>query len=363
MTNSKVINKTEQQFKRVLTYDKYTDPNVLHIEMDKIFSKSWQLVGHTSQVKENGQFFTTEVANEPLIIIKGNDGVVRAFYNVCPHRATILEPSEQGKKKILQCMYHGWTFKTDGELNRAPNFRGVDNSCLSDACLKSVRLEIAESLIFVNLDEDATPLRETYPGLFERLSQFDFLKDLQQTHRKTRIIKSNWKGFIDNYLECDHCHIAHPGLVKTLDMETYQILLHDNYSEQCSTIKEDTQYGNVDLNEADMQDGAFYWLWPNVMITIYPGTANMATIEMIPIDHETTLGVYTYYFIKDDIENLDQDAKDLIAFAEQVRNEDVELVELQQRGFNSRAFSHGRFSPSEQAIVQFHEMVLQALEN
>lgn len=362
MTNTKVINKTDRQYKRVLTYDKYTNPNVLAKEMEHIFSKSWQLVGHTSQVRENGQFFTTEVANEPLIIIKGNDGQIRAFYNVCPHRATILEKSEQGRKKILQCMYHGWTFKTDGELNRAPNFRGDDQSCLDGVCLKSVRLEIKESLIFVNLDEQAVSLDETYGGLFDKLSEFEFLADLQKTHRKTRVIKSNWKGFIDNYLECDHCHIAHPSFVKTLDMDQYQILLHKNYSEQCSNVKPDTTYGEVDLNEAEMQGGSFYWLWPNTMLTIYPGPGNIASIEMIPIDHETTLGVYTYYFKEDSLEKISQEEKDLITFAEQVRNEDIELVELQQKGFNSRAFTQGRFSSSEQAILQFHEMVLESLK-
>ncbi|MBX9974588.1 aromatic ring-hydroxylating dioxygenase subunit alpha [Cytobacillus firmus] len=355
---NKVQNATNRTFERTLTYDKYTDPKVLEKEMDLVFSKSWQLVGHVSQVEKAGDFFTAEVAGEPIIVNRGKDEVVRAFYNVCPHRATKLEKNAAGNKKILQCAYHGWTFKLDGQLNKAPNFRGEDEACVKDACLRSVRMEILESLIFVNLDDNAKPLSESYGDFFERLSKNAFLSELKRTSQKTRTFKANWKAFMDNYLECDHCHVAHPSFVAALDMNDYQIITCENYSMQGTIVKPDKKYGTVDLNEAEMQGGQFYWLWPNLMLTIYPGPGNMATIQIIPVDHETSMAVYTYYF-RD--ENLSQAEKDLMTFAEQVRSEDIELVELEQIGFRSRAFSKGRYSSSEKAIVQFHEMVLEAL--
>ena len=361
MAYNKVENVASRTFERTLTYDNYTDPKVLEKEKEHIFSKSWQLVGHVSQVEKAGAFFTADVADEPIIIIRGTDEVLRAFYNVCPHRATKLEQSDAGKKKILQCMYHGWTFKTDGKLNKAPNFRGEEAACVQDACLRSVRMEVMESLIFVNLDDNATSLSETYGDFFDRLSKFPFISDLKRTHRKSRIIKANWKAYIDNYLECDHCHIAHPSFVDTLSMDDYQIITCDNYSFQGSIVKPDKQYGEVDLNDAEMQGGSFFWLWPNLMLTVYPGPGNMASIEMIPIDHETTMAVYTYYFREDNLDALSQDEKDLMTFAEQVRAEDIELVELEQIGFRSRAFNKGRYASTEQAIVQFHDMVLEAL--
>jgi carnitine monooxygenase subunit len=358
MAYNKVQNATNRTFERTLPYDKYTDPKVLEKEMDVVFSKSWQLVGHVSQLEKPGDFFTIDVAREPILVTRGKDEVIRAFYNVCPHRATKLERTEAGNKKILQCGYHGWTFKLDGQLNKAPNFRGEDAACVSDACLRSVRIGIMESLIFVNLDDHAKPLSESYGDFFEKLSKFPFLSELKRTHQRTRVVKANWKAYIDNYLECDHCHVAHPGFVAALDMNNYQIITCDNYSIQGTIVKPDKKYGEVNLDEAEMQGGSFYWLWPNLMVTIYPGPGNMATIQMIPIDHETSLAVYTYYF-RD--ENLTQDEKDLVAFAEQVRQEDIELVELEQIGFRSRAFNKGRYSSSEKAILQFHEMVLEAL--
>jgi carnitine monooxygenase subunit len=358
MSYNPVQNKTNRTFERTMTYDLYTDPKILELEIKNIFSKSWQLVGHVSQLEKEGQFFTTEVAGEPIIVIRGNDGIIRAFYNVCPHRATKLEKSEAGRKKILQCKYHGWTFHLDGKLNKAPNFTEEEAQCISDRCLREVRMEILESLIFINLDDNCKPLKDSYGDFFERLSRFPFLGELKRVNVKTRVIKANWKAFIDNYLECDHCHVAHPGFVNTLDMKNYQIVTCENYSVQGTVVKPNKQIGNVDLNKTEMQGGEFYWLWPNLMITIYPGPGNMSAIQMIPIDHETTLGVYTYYFRN---ENLTPEEKDLVAFAEQVRDEDVELVELEQIGFRSRAFNKGVYSKSEKAIVQFHEMVLEAL--
>jgi phenylpropionate dioxygenase-like ring-hydroxylating dioxygenase large terminal subunit len=358
MAYNEVQNNANRTFERTLTYDLYTDPKVCTQEMEDIFAKSWQLVGHVSQLENSGQFFTVEVADEPLVITRAHDGVIRAFYNVCPHRATKLEKKETGQKKIFQCGYHGWTFNLDGKLNKAPNFTGEEAACVDNCHLRSVRIEVLESFIFVNLDENAKSLSETYGDFFDRLGKLPFISELKRVNQKTRVIKANWKAFIDNYLECDHCYVAHPSFVATLDMKNYQIVTCENYSVQGSVVKPDKTMGTTNLNEAEMQGGEFYWLWPNLMVTIYPGPGNMATIQMIPIDHETTLGVYTYYF-RD--ENLTKEEKDLVAFAEQVREEDVELVELEQIGFRSRAFNKGVYSKSEKAIVQFHEMVLEAL--
>lgn len=359
MAYNKVQNLSERTFERIMTYDKYSAPEYHEKDLELVFSKSWQLVGHMSQLEKAGAFFTTEVANEPIIVTKDRDEVVRAFYNVCPHRATKLERTEKGNKKILQCGYHGWTFKLDGQLNKAPNFRTEeDQACVKDACLRSVRMEIIEGLIFVNLDDDAKPLSESYGDFFEKLKKFPFMGELKRTHQKTRLIKANWKAYIDNYLECDHCHVAHPSFIGALDMDDYQIMTCDNYSVQGTIVKPDKNYGTVDLNTAEMQGGSFFWLWPNLMMTFYPGPANMATIQMVPVDHETSIAVYTYYF-RD--ENISQEEKDLMTFAEQVRQEDIELVELEQVGFRSRAFNKGHYSSSEKAIVQFHEMMLEAL--
>lgn len=114
---------------------------------------------------------------------------------------------------------------------------------------------------------------------------------------KKRTIKCNWKAFIDNFLECDHCPIAHPGFSATLDLDEYHIVNGNNCSVHGSELKTKKGKEALDLpmGSAEVQEGRFYWIWPNVMLTIYPGPGNLSTIQMIPIDHETTLGVYTNF--------------------------------------------------------------------
>ncbi|ERI07499.1 rieske [2Fe-2S] domain protein [Aneurinibacillus aneurinilyticus ATCC 12856] len=358
MANQVQANNTSVMIKTI-PYRLYTEPQVLKEEQEKIFARSWQFVGHSSQVQKQGDYFTCEVAGEPILVVRGKDDQVRAFYNVCPHRATKLEKTDEGNKKILQCGYHGWTFNLDGSLYKAPNFKNADPFCEGDACLRTIRLEMEASMIFVNLDDDALPLAESYGDFFASLKDVEFLGELKKVWEKKRVIKANWKAFIDNYLECDHCPIAHPSFVSTLDMSQYSIVACENYSVQGTIVKPDKQYGSVELNKAEFQGGRFYWLWPNMMVTIYPGSGNMTVIQMVPIDHETTLGVY-HVFFRD--KNLTQEEKDLLAFMEQVRDEDVELVELEQIGFRSRAFKEGRFSPTEHGVRQFHDMIREALD-
>ena len=165
----KVVSKPKQ----TIPYYLYTDPNVLRVEQEKIFAKSWQFVGHISQLANQGDYFTCEVAGEPIIVVRGKDEEIRAFYNVCPHRATKLEKKEEGNRKVLQCGYHGWTFNLDGSLHKAPNFKDVPDFCSGSACLRSVRVETEASLIFVNLDESAKPLAESYGDFFEDLNRFE----------------------------------------------------------------------------------------------------------------------------------------------------------------------------------------------
>ncbi len=146
-----------------------------------------------------------------------------------------------------------------------------------------------------------------------------------------------------------------------MDLDEYHIVNGNNCSVHGSELKTKKGKEALDLpmGSAEVQEGRFYWIWPNVMLTIYPGPGNLSTIQMIPIDHETTLGVYTNF---SKYEEPTEERKTQVAFAEQVRNEDVELVEREQIGLQSRAFEHGVFSPTEHAVHKFRDMVLDALD-
>jgi choline monooxygenase len=188
------------------------------------------------------------VADRPIIISRGQDGDIRAFYNVCSHRASKLAEGE-GNKSVFTCPYHAWTYRTDGSLLRAPNMNGCDHFDYQDFCLKTIKLEIIHSFIFVNLDPDAVSMKTQYPDLFQHVSKYD-LSSLKKVRVKETICKSNWKIGIDNYLECDHCSIVHKTLVSKLDMKQYEMSMYDYYSYQGTPLKGKKM--NFGLKEEDI---------------------------------------------------------------------------------------------------------------
>ncbi|MEH7515420.1 aromatic ring-hydroxylating dioxygenase subunit alpha [Gottfriedia acidiceleris] len=331
----------------------YTDEAALKIEQEKIFEKSWLFAGHVSQVKHNGDFFTKDIAGHSILIAKGNDGIIRAFYNVCTHRASKLEERECGNKKMLQCPYHAWTFTLDGHLNRAPNMKGLQFDA-EDFCLKQPKLEIVASFIYINLDENASSMSEVFGNLFDGLKDYP-LEELKIARVQEDIVKCNWKVTVDNYLECDHCPTIHKGFVNTLDMDNYEISTFDNYSYQGVPLRSGT-------NEPDKlgQSAKYYFLYPNMWISVNPGLPNVSINQSIPIDHETTKLIYTTYFL--DLNDLDAQKK-FYAFLDQVREEDFVICETVQKGLQSKGYTQGRFSLTENCVHHFHLLVQHALES
>ncbi|OZI12218.1 Rieske (2Fe-2S) protein [Bacillaceae bacterium SAS-127] len=329
----------------------YTNPEVLEVEKREIFKKTWQYVGHISQFNKPGDYITTEVADAPIIISYGNDQELRAFYNVCTHRAAKLVEGE-GNKAIFSCPYHAWTFKLDGSLNRAPNMNGVENFEHKDFCLKKIQLEVFESFIFVNLDPQASSMSTLFPDLFQHVKTQN-LGDFKKVRVKESICQSNWKIGIDNYLECDHCSIVHKALVSKLDMNQYEVAQYENYSYQGTPLKGKTS--EFSLGEG----GRYYWLYPNTWFSFDPGPANLSIHQSIPIDHKTTKYVYTTFFKTDEITEEEQS---LIAIDELVRKEDLEICETVQKGIETGVYTQGRFSLTENCVHQFHLLLQKDLE-
>ena len=154
----------------------YTDPRTWLAEKENIFARTWQVVGHVSQVENPGDYFTTELMGEPLLLVRGSDAQLRGFYNVCRHRAG---PPAQGcgSRKLFRCGYHGWTYGLEGELISATEIEGVEGFRPSDFALKPVRTEQWFNLVFVNLDPEARPLRESLGELPQQAEKFPFAGD------------------------------------------------------------------------------------------------------------------------------------------------------------------------------------------
>ncbi len=150
----------------------YTDPGIAQLERRGVFGATWQMVARADQVEEPGQFVTADIAGEPIVAVRGSDGVLRAFDNVCRHHATAVMWEPEGRASVMRCPYHGWTYNLEGQLRGMTDWEGVACFDKQRFGLVPVRVEAWEGFVFVNLDPNAEPLTATLGGLVELVRPF-----------------------------------------------------------------------------------------------------------------------------------------------------------------------------------------------
>ena len=345
----------------------YVEPEIFEREKEAIFFRSWQFAGHANELKEPGSYITTRIFDQNIGVIRGKDGAIRAFYNVCSHRGHELLKG-RGKEKLIACPYHGWTYNLDGSLFSARGTETMKNFERKEFCLKEVRVESFLNLVFVNLDARAPSLASQAGDMEKEIREFvPELDELKFACRCTFDIKGNWKNVTDNFLECYHCPIAHPAFVQMVDMDTYRTKTHGIWSSHLSRCKppsKKTPYRYKENPEAAV--ACFWHLWPNLTLNIFPGRANFGIFHFVPSGPERTLETFDFY-----LRNATPDAEEqaTIDYFEKTLNpEDFGLVESVQRGLHSRGFhqsryviDEGRTEVSEHALHHFHSLVLDAL--
>ncbi|MCM2319868.1 MAG: ring-hydroxylating oxygenase subunit alpha [Pseudomonas sp.] len=341
----------------------YTRPEVFEYERDKIFANSWICLGHRSEVAESNDYITREVIGESVIVVRGRDGVLRAFYNVCPHRGHQLLEGSGKAKNVITCPYHAWTFKLDGELAHARNCDNVVNFDKENSSLVQLKVEEYAGFIFINMNPDADPVESQLPGLQERMRQAcAVIDDLQLAARFVTETPANWKSIVDNYMECYHCAPAHPGFADSVDVGQYWHTLHGNWSLQYGLAKPSEKSFKFDESIKDASFSGF-WAWPCTMFNVPPGGNFMTAIYEFPVDAETTLQHYDIYFLD---KELSDEQKALIEWYRDVfRPEDLRLVESVQKGLKSRGYrgqgrimaDRQRSGMSEHGIAHFHNLI------
>src|SRR5579871_1371872 len=332
----------------------YWDPATFGAEKEKIFARTWQVVGHAHQVGNPGDYFTTDLVGEPLLIVRGTDGQLRGFYNVCRHRAG---PAAEGcgSRKLFRCGYHGWTYGLDGSLLSATEIEGVESFCPEDFALKAVRTEEWFNLVFVNLDSDAAPLRDSLGDLAEQAEKFPF-GQMKLFERRTYDMKCNWKTYVDNYLEGYHLPSVHPGLNRELDYNAYTVEPYRRHVRQFSPIR-GAQAGDAtprryqEAREDLTTD--YFWIFPNWMLNCYPDNVSLNIV--LPLDVERSLAIFEWYLPEKDHNS--PAAKASVEFSEQIQMEDVAICETVQKNLHSRSYSRGRYSVKQESGVHaFHRM-------
>jgi choline monooxygenase len=327
---------------RTLPWNWYFDPEILRREQDAIFRRSWQYVGHRGQVAEPGSYFAGRAGDVPVVVTRPDEGELRAFLNVCRHRGSVVVDGE-GRRATLQCPYHAWTYGLDGRLRAAP--RSDETAPRDELGLLPLRVDTWGPFVFVNPDLDGPPLRETLGELWNALS----FEGLEFHHRVEYELESNWKVACENYLECYHCAVAHPGFSAVVDVSPGEYTLQEHRWHW-------SQYAHTRDNGAS---GSFHFVWPNLKLNVYPGRPNLSIGPVWPEGPERSRGFLDYFFAPDEEESW---IRDLLELDDQVGREDTALVERVQRGVRSGVLGEGRLlSESERLIAGFDRLVRDAL--
>jgi choline monooxygenase len=336
----------------------YRDTRVADLERSRVFRGKWQVVGRADQVRENGQFFTADVAGEPVVVVRGDDAQLRAFYNVCRHHAAAVVPDTAGCAKQFRCPYHGWTYGIDGALKGMVEFDGVCNFDRAANGLVPIRLDVWENFVFVNLDGRCMPLQDFLGAVSELVAPLHLTKKLQYFDRRMYTLNCNWKVYVDNYLDGGyHVPHAHKGLSSVIEYTKYTI---ENFERSCLQSSPLSSDANTEGGVAATRQGrAFYlWIYPNFMINAYEGV--MDTNVVVPLGVDKCAVVFDYYFA-DISAAAEAHNRESIAVSEKVQDEDMAICDAVQRGLHSHAYVAGRLSVRREAGEHLFHRLLHAV--
>ncbi|MBZ0123434.1 MAG: aromatic ring-hydroxylating dioxygenase subunit alpha [Roseovarius sp.] len=320
----------------------YTDPAIFERERSGLLARCWHYAGHESQVREAGDYFAFDLAGESLFCIRGRDGELRTFYNVCQHRAHQLVEGS-GTTRVVVCPYHAWTYELTGELRAGPNIRAVPGFDRSAVCLTPVRTEVFHGFIFVNLDDDAAPMDDWYPGVRGELAEYvPDIAELEPLEWVEIPERCNWKVSVENYSECYHCSLNHPTFATgVIRPETYDIQpLDRGYVLRHTTECQDLSKMTYPIDTSAPHGGEYrsFFLWPMFSFQVYPGNV-----------------LNTYHWRAHDVDSctiwrgwytpggIDSDVIRRLAVQDRATTveEDIKLVESVARGLKSRGYRPG----------------------
>ena len=345
----------------------YTDQAVLDAEQELIFERTWQLAGHISALAGPGSYITCRAGNQPVLVVRDEHGQLRAYRNVCRHRASRLLSGSGQCKGAIRCRYHGWTYRFDGSLIGVPEALGfgerLDKGALS---LLRARVEELCGLVFVNLDMRATPLAELVGDLPQRLAPYR-IETLEPFGPATGTQPANWKVVAENYVEGYHVPIAHPGLMRMYDYKNYRADTHEHYAWFDAPLRDKPSKNRLErlywrlvrpmpgVGDERRRLWSYIFIYPNTTIDLYPDQVN--TWQLLP-DAVASTG---------DVSGSYRPAgagprTRLVQWANQrlntlVLDEDIDLVANVQQGAMTRDYSCGPLSPRETGVAWFADRI------
>jgi phenylpropionate dioxygenase-like ring-hydroxylating dioxygenase large terminal subunit len=359
----------------------YYDPGYFDLERKAVFGRCWLQIGHVCELPERGSFIRreVEVVNASILIVRGMDGEIRAFYNVCTHRGTELVAAQNGRQSRFSCRYHCWTFATDGTLVSAPDFDQF-HVAKADCALPRVAVDICAVLIFVNFSQRPEPLRKWLGGLDGRLEALPVARATTFTEYVYEI-DANWKLTVDNFQENYHLRYVHPRSsgAGTGPENPFGYPVHFGFHgpHRMQTIWSNPSPGKPAYTLAlayglglacAREDGLisngtkdYFALFPNFFILGSP-VQHFSHVVM-PISATRSRGVIRLYWIGEDQNASERFAREyLMAAAREVHSEDRDVIIAGQKGLSSGALRHIHFQTQEVLCRHLYKMVDAAVQ-
>ncbi|HWI19519.1 MAG TPA: aromatic ring-hydroxylating dioxygenase subunit alpha [Vicinamibacterales bacterium] len=345
----------------------YTDPAWLALEMERVFARMWLAAARADQLAAPGSFVRRDVAGASVLIVRGADGTLQAFHNVCRHRGTRLCTAEHGTLHgSIQCPYHAWTYGLDGQLLAAPLMDEVEGFARTDYPLRSVACETWDGHVFLNLSDAPDPLATQLGDLPQRFAPWR-MQDLRLAHRIEYDIAANWKLVVQNYNECLHCPIIHPLLNQ---MHHYlgaaNVPSTGTYCGGAMGFKAGVETLSTDgkrrrdvlpgLTGVDREQVSYYAIYPNLLLTLHPDY--MMTITIWPQDCGRTRLVAEWHFHPDEMAKPGFVFEDAVEFWDRTNREDWAISEQSYLGISSRGYAPGPYSERERQLWEFDQFIL-----
>jgi choline monooxygenase len=334
----------------------YTRPEFLDLERERLFRRTWQAVGRVDQVPNPGDYFTGCLVDDPYVVLRDQDGTLRAFHNVCRHHAAEV-CSGVGNLTELVCPYHGWTYRLDGGLTRAPR---LGKSAVFDRKLFSLKPAAVQAwgpLIFIQLGDTPEPLESQLSPLAPRLAA-SRTEELAFVARRSYELRCNWKVYVDNYLDGGyHVSVLHKALAGQLDLDTYVTRLFERVSIQsCRSPEEAPADAGGDFAERIGDEALYAFVYPNLMLNRYGPILD--TNLVVPLGHDRTRVIFDFYFRDTDGPAAKEFIERSIDASHRVQEEDVSICESVQKGLGSPAYDRGIYAHSvEMAAYHFHRLL------
>jgi choline monooxygenase len=336
----------------------YIDTRVADLERRTTFSRAWLAVGRADEVRAPGQFVCAELpSGDPVVVVRGRDGVLRGFFNVCRHHAAAVATEPAGTAEQFRCPYHGWTYGLDGALKGTPDFIGVRNFDRAANGLVPVRTDVWAAWVFVTLDRAAPPLAEFLGAELIDGVRSAGVERYHWVERRRYRLDCNWKVFVDNYLDGGyHVPYLHKGLDSVLSYRDYTIACGDRFCLQSSPLVTD----GADPATADVRQGdlaRYYWIYPNFMVNCYGGA--MDTNLVLPAGVDRTEVIFDFFFA-DVSEGVRERNRASIDVSHTIQDEDEAICRSVQKGLGSRAYVRGRLSVRREAGEHLFHRLLHA---